>query len=70
MYELARACANTRKHGSVLNEITFNSSRAESGSITGLNEREWGHIGVKSMQGTFGCTCKIEGYHSKMHNYL
>lgn len=50
---------------SVLNEITFNSSRAESGSITGLNEREWGQIGVKSMQGTFGCTCKIEKYRLK-----
>ena len=41
----------------IINNITFNSNLAESGSITGLNEREWGQIGVNSMQGTFGCTC-------------
>lgn len=38
-------------------KITFNSRLAESGSITGLNERECGQIGVNNMQGTFGCTC-------------
>lgn len=36
---------------------TFSSSFAESGSITGLNERECGQIGVKSMHGTLGWTC-------------
>jgi len=36
--------------------FTFNSNRAESGSITGLNDSEWGQIGVNNMQGTFGCT--------------
>ena len=41
----------------LLNNLTFNSSLAESGSITGLNERECGQIGVNSMHGTFGCTC-------------
>ena len=39
--------------------FTFNSSRAESGSITGLNESECGQIGVNSMQGTFGWTCSF-----------
>ena len=39
--------------------FTFNSSWAESGSITGLNESECGQIGVNSMQGTFGWTCSI-----------
>lgn len=39
--------------------ITFNSSRAESGRITGLNESECGHIGVNNMQGTFGWTCNF-----------
>lgn len=40
-----------------ISNFTFNSSLAESGSITGLKERECGQIGVKSMHGTFGCTC-------------
>lgn len=35
-------------------KITFNSSWEESGSITGLNERECGQIGVNNMHGTFG----------------
>jgi len=38
--------------------FTFSSNCAESGSITGLKESECGQIGVNSMQGTFGWTCK------------
>lgn len=37
--------------------ITFSSSNAESGKMTGRNDSEWGQIGVNSMHGTFGCTC-------------
>lgn len=39
--------------------FTFNSSRAESGSMTGLNDSECGQIGVNSMHGTFGWTCSF-----------
>lgn len=39
--------------------FTFNSNRAESGSMTGLNDSEWGQIGVNNMQGTFGWTCNF-----------
>jgi hypothetical protein len=35
---------------------TFNSSRAESGRMTGLNDSECGQIGVNSIHGTFGWT--------------
>lgn len=39
--------------------FTFNSNRAESGSMTGLNDSECGQIGVNNMQGTFGWTCSF-----------
>lgn len=39
--------------------FTFNSNRAESGSMTGLNDSECGQIGVNNMHGTFGWTCNL-----------
>lgn len=45
-------------------DSTFNSSLAESGSMTGLKERECGQIGVNSMHGTFGWTCIT--YHASL----
>lgn len=42
-----------------MTNFTFNSSWAESGSITGLNDSECGQIGVNSMPGTFGWTCSF-----------